>query len=161
MSKNNRKLPRCHELATASAKGSTQLTQAAALRRTTAHAAAAVILWLLWRAQRNYTIMISPRAPIVLTKTIKHYISDPARIRSTLFSFCFATTSDRTRVLLASQQMEHLLQSRFHIATLPAIATHGAPACAWKSRWRVSFAATLIYLERIGAPRHERRDACC
>jgi len=35
------------------------------------------------------------------------------------------------------------------------------PACVWRSRWRVSFAATFLYLERIGAPRHERRDAGC
>jgi hypothetical protein len=103
------------------------VTQAAALLRATAHAAAAAVPWLLRRARHNYTIMISTRAPIVRKKITQHDLSDPARVRSTHFSFCFATTLDRKEVLLASQQMGHLLQARFHNATLPASATHGAP----------------------------------
>ena len=38
--------------------GATQLHNSAALRRTIAHSAAAVMPWLIWRDQYNYIIMV-------------------------------------------------------------------------------------------------------
>ena len=50
------------------ARGATQLNQSAVLLHTTAHAAAAVMQWLLWCGERSYIIMILTRVPVVLEK---------------------------------------------------------------------------------------------
>jgi len=52
------------------ARGATQLNQSAVLLHTTAHAAAAVMLWLLWWGERSYIIMILTRVPVVLEKSL-------------------------------------------------------------------------------------------
>ena len=59
---------------TRSGEGATQLNQSAALRHATAHTAAAVTLWLLWRGQHNYTIMILTRVPVAIAKQLLNTI---------------------------------------------------------------------------------------
>ena len=112
------------------ARGATQLNQSAVLLHTTAHAAAAAMLWLLWRGERSYIIMISTRVPVVLEKAIKHYRSDPAQIRSTLCSLRSATVWIKCckEVLLGNQPVGQLLQTRFHTATLPSSRARGTLA---------------------------------
>ena len=112
------------------ARGATQLNQSAVLLHTTAHAAASVMLWLLWRGERSYIIMILARVPVVLEKIIKHYRSDPAQIRSTLCSVRSPTVLDKTLKGGTSGKPTrvHLLQTRFHTTTSPSSRARGALA---------------------------------